>query len=209
MSSAAMFAPGAFGISLKPYQSPMKACPKKQATFLSPKKQTTFQSPMKACRSANCKQLYDPDIPANKKFYASLSHTQQDRRNHCPMHAAMALAEDDGGTHWKPQKSSVSSSTEMTELPTKRTLGFGAGLKNDRFVKPRPVVATSPRSSMSSSRNSILSDSTARKSSDGLLSLQPDLIEEPPEWEEKQAKTTFGFRNIRDDIEGDVDSTAR
>lgn len=181
MSSAAIFVPGAFGITLK-----------------RPKKQNTFQSPMKACSVQNCKQLYDPDIPANKTFYATLSYTQQHRRNYCPMHAAMTI--DDGGTNPKPKKSSFSSA-ETSGLPTKRTLGFGASFKTDRTARQKPVIPFSPRSNISSSHNSIVSASTARKSSDDLLPPQAEVVKQP-KWKEQPSKTTFGFGNIGDDIEG-------
>ncbi|KAE9972412.1 hypothetical protein BLS_004040 [Venturia inaequalis] len=188
MSSAAIFVPGAFGITLK-----------------RPKKKKTVQSPMKACRVPNCKQLYDPNIPANKMFYATLSLAQQDYRSYCPIHAAMAI--DDGGVASMAKESSISC-TEMSELPIKRTPGFGASSRTGQIGKQRPVMPLSPRTSISSSRNSILSASTARKSSDDLLPPQPEVIKQP-QWKEKPAKTTFSFGHIGDDSEGGGDSTAR
>lgn len=181
MSSAAIFVPGAFGITLK-----------------RPKKQRTFQSPMKACRVPNCKQLYDPEIPANKMFYATLSYGQQDRRDHCPMHAAMAMDRDT--TDRKSEESSISRG-ESASFPTKRTLGFGSGLKAGVSARQRPGMLSSPRSSISSSQNSIVSTSTAIKSSDNLLPTQPEVTRELA-WKERPSRTTFGFGNIEDDIDG-------
>lgn len=182
MSSAAVFVPRAFGITLK-----------------RPKKQKPSQNSTKECRVSNCKQIYDPDIPANKSFYATLSYAQQDRRNYCPMHAAMAI--DDDGASLKKPKASGKSAADTTGLSTKRTLGFGASTKTSRIARQRSVMPSSPRSSISSSQNSFLSVSTARKSSDDLLPPRSEILEQPV-WEEKSAKTTFGFENIGDDIEG-------
>lgn len=181
MSSAAIFVPKAFRITLK-----------------RPKKQNDAQSPIKVCRVSNCKQLYDPNSRANKKFYATLSYAQQDRRNYCPMHAAMAI--DDGGAIPKTKENSISTA-KMKEMPTKRTLGFGASLKTGQFAKQKSIMPPSRRSSISSSQNSILSANTARKSSDDLLSQQPEVVE-LPEWGEKLGKTTFGFQDVGDDTEG-------
>lgn len=155
---------------------------------------------MKACQLPNCKQLYDPDIPANKMFYATLSYSQQGRRSYCPIHAAMATGAD--MVDLKSKGSNNSSST-MTGLPTKRTLGFGSGLKAGRSAtaRQRPVAPFSPPSSISSSQNSIFSNSAAIKSSDNLLPSQPEKMKEAP-WKEKPVRTAFGFGNVGDDIDG-------
>jgi hypothetical protein len=177
MSSAAIFVPGAFGITLK-----------------RPKKQSTFQSPMKACRVPSCKQLFDPEIPANKMFYATLSQGQQSRRDYCPMHAAMAM--DDQAVDKIPEESNIPTAASFS---TKRTLGFGSALRTDVSRRQRPGMPSSQRSSVASSQDSI-SSSTATRSSDNLLSTHPKVTKQTM-WRERPSKTTFSFGNIEDDVD--------
>ena len=118
MSSASIFVPGAFGITLKRPKEPPKT--------------NVF-----VCGAASCKQQYDPDSASNKLFYATaVSNGKRPRRDLCPFHAsnndADSIADDSSSlastatnTSFALREPIDTADTErFRETPFPTTLGF-------------------------------------------------------------------------------------